>query len=104
MKYVLMFYGKSAESEEARTAGMQAMAAWYGGLGSAVVDGGSPFTGAATTITPGGDVGDGPIGPMPTGYSILEADSLDVATELASSCPLLQSGRQISVYELFSPE
>ncbi len=36
------------------------------------------------------------------GYTILEADSLDAATQLARGCPLLQSGRQITVLDTFS--
>lgn len=39
---------------------------------------------------------------MPTGYTILEAESLDAATQLAKGWPLLQSGRQITVCETFS--
>jgi hypothetical protein len=38
---------------------------------------------------------------MATGYSILKADSLDAAVEMARSCPVLQGGGQITVYETF---
>ena len=36
-----------------------------------------------------------------TGYSILEADSLDAAVTLAKGCPVLQGGAGVSVYETF---
>ncbi len=99
MKYLFVYYGRAAESEEERSAGMQAMAAWFGRMGKAVVDGGNPFTGAAKTVTSSG-VTDGPIGELPTGYSILEAGSMAAATEMAKASPLLKSGRQISVLEI----
>jgi hypothetical protein len=38
---------------------------------------------------------------MATGYSILKADSLDAAVEMARSCPVLQGGGRITVYETF---
>jgi len=39
---------------------------------------------------------------MPTGYSIIDAPSLDAATEIARSSPLLKSGRQIAVLEVLN--
>jgi hypothetical protein len=102
MKYVLMYYGAPAESEDERAIGMRKMAEWYGRLGAAVVDAGNPFTGGAKTVGQGGTVKDGPIGQLPTGYTILQADTLAAATELARGCPLLQSGRQITVLEAFT--
>jgi len=38
---------------------------------------------------------------MASGYSIIKADSLSAAVEMAKGCPILQSGGQISVYETF---
>ena len=65
-------------------------------LGSAVVDGGAA-TGAAKTVGPGGAVSDGSGGM--TGYSIVSADSLDSAVELAKGCPVLGIGGAVDVYE-----
>ena len=36
-----------------------------------------------------------------SGYSIIEADSLDLATKLAGGCPVLQGGADITVFETF---
>jgi hypothetical protein len=36
-----------------------------------------------------------------TGYSIIEADSLDAAVELVKGCPILQSGGSVEVGETF---
>ena len=38
--------------------------------------------------------------PAATGYSILKADSLNAATDLAKGCPVLLSGGKITVYEI----
>ena len=101
MKYVLLVYGPMAENEAERAAGMVEMADWYGRLGPALVDPGSPLTGAVKTVSQNG-VKDGAIGSQATGFNIVEAASLSAATEIAKGCPLLKAGRQIVVYEAFS--
>ncbi len=100
--FVLLYSGGSMpESEAEQAAAMQAWGAWYGKLGSALVDGGNPFTPKAKRIASNGTVSDGPVGTMATGYSIIKADSLGEAVEMAKGCPILQGGGQISVYETF---
>jgi len=89
------------EGKAEQATAMQAWGAWYEGLGSAVVDGGNPFTPKAKRIARDGTVSDGPVGTIASGYSILKADSLGAAVEMAKSCPVLQGGAQISVYETF---
>jgi hypothetical protein len=100
--FVLLYSGGSMpESQAEQAAATQAWGAWYSGLGSAVVDGGNPFTAKAKRITRDGTVSDGPVGTIASGYSILKADSLGAAVEMARHCPVLQGGAQISVYETF---
>jgi hypothetical protein len=99
--FVLLYSGGSmAETEAEQAAVMQKWGAWFGGLGSAVVDGGNPFAAGAKSVSGDGKVHDGPIGTMATGYSIISASSLDAAAELAKGCPVLDSGGQITVYEV----
>ena len=100
-KYLFVIYGDSADTREARAAGMAEMARWYKGLGQALIDPGAPFTGAKSVAQSG--VQDGPIGPSASGYNLVQAVSLDAAAALARACPLLEHGRQITVYEIFSP-
>ncbi len=101
-QFVLLYSGGGmAESEAEQASVMQAWGAWFGGLGAALVDGGNPFTTAAKSIASNGRVSDGPVGTLATGYSILKADSLGAAVELAKGCPVLQTGGQITVYETF---
>ena len=92
-KFVLAYRGGGmAETEAEQEAVMQAWMGWFGSLGDAVVDGGNPFGASAS-------VGGGEAASGLTGYSIIEADSLDAATELAGGCPVLQSGGSVDVYE-----
>jgi hypothetical protein len=70
---------------------------WFGQLGTSIVDGGAP-TGTAKTVGTGGSVSDGGSRGL-TGYSIVSADSLDSAVELAKGCPVLESGGAVDVYE-----
>jgi hypothetical protein len=100
--FLLLYTGGRMPESEAETAQvMQAWTAWFGKLGSAVVDQGNPFTPAAKRIASNGTVSDGPVGTMASGYSIIKADSLDKAVELARGCPVLQGSAQITVFETF---
>ena len=76
--------------------------AWFAKLGAAVVDPGNPIGPKAKSISSDGSVHDGGVGPTASGYSILKADSLSKAVEMARACPVLRSaGAKISVYETF---
>jgi hypothetical protein len=100
--FVLLYSGGSMpETEAEQAAVMQAWGAWFGGLGNALVDGGNPFSPVAKHIASDGTVSDGPVGTMATGYSIIKAESLGSAVQMAKGCPVLQGGGQISVYETF---
>lgn len=100
--YVLLYSGgKMPESPAEQAAVMKDWEAWFGGMGSALVDGGDPFTGKAKSIANDGKVSDGPVGTMSSGYSIIKADSLNAAVEMAKRCPVLKGGAKITVYETF---
>jgi hypothetical protein len=99
--FVLLFTGGSAgQSEAERAKVMEAWGAWFGKLGENVVDPGNPFAADVKMVSDGGTVHEGSIGAPATGYSILKANSLDAATDLAKGCPVLQSGGKITVYEV----
>ncbi len=101
-KYLLLYSGGSMPQSEAEQKQiMQAWETWMSKLGKALVDGGDPFTPQAKSIMTDGSVKDGPVDGMASGYSILEADSLDAAVRLAKNCPVLQGGAKISVFETF---
>jgi hypothetical protein len=92
--------GKGVAADEAeRNAQYAKWGQWFGELGSAVVDGGAATgTGTAKTVGPGGSVSDGGSRGL-SGYSIVSADSLDSAVELAKGCPVLEIGGAVDVYE-----
>jgi hypothetical protein len=99
-KYLLNYHGGSmpetpAEGEKVMKAWMD----WMGGLGKAMVDGGNP-TGPSKTVGATGKVSDGGGANPSTGYSIIEAKSLDDAVGLSKGCPVLKSGGSIEVAEL----
>ena len=73
--------------------------AWFSKLGKAVVDQGDPFTPKTRAIRSDGTVDEKMADGMASGYSIIEADSLDAAAKLAKSCPVLQGGAEIAVFE-----
>jgi hypothetical protein len=90
--------GKGVSADEAeRNAQYAKWGQWFGELGSAVVDGGAAM-GTAKTVGPGRSVSDGGSCGL-TGYSIVSADSLDSAVELAKGCPVLEIGGAVDVYE-----
>ncbi|HEX8938532.1 MAG TPA: YciI family protein [Candidatus Limnocylindrales bacterium] len=96
-KYLLAYHGggmPSSPEEQQRVLG--AWEAWFGRLGAAVADPGNPC-GAARTIAADGSISDGR--PSVSGYSVIEATSLDEAVRLAKDCPVLQSGASIEVLE-----
>ena len=96
-KFVLIYHG--GETPEAPSPDvMDRWMAWFGDLGSAVVDMGAPFAESATiasdgTPTPGS--GSDPA----TGYTIIEAASLHDAVVMAKGCPGLSSGGSIKLHE-----
>jgi hypothetical protein len=98
-KFLFVYHGGSApESEEEGASVMQAWNEWLKGLGSAVVDQGHP-TGASATVGSDGSSTDGGGANPVTGYSIVNADSLEQALVFAKGSPQLASGGSIEVAE-----
>jgi len=96
--YVFAYKGGAmAQTDAEREAAMAAWGAWFGELGAAVVDGGNPF-GPAASVASDGSVSDGASSAL-SGYSVVSADSLSAASELARGCPVLGAGGSIEVYE-----
>lgn len=92
-KYVLAYRGGGmAQTKAAQQESMAAWGAWFGSLGSAVVDGGAPFG-------PSAAVGGGTASSGFTGYSILQANDLATALSLAKGCPIIKDGGAVDVYE-----
>ena len=102
MRYLLIYYGGTMPETPAQQARvMKQWTTWFTKLGSAIVDPGNPFSGKVNKVRAEG-VAKGPVGARATGYSIIEAPSLDAATKLAKGCPVIRSGAQVAVYETFN--
>lgn len=98
--FLLLYTGGGAPSAADREQVMQDWGGWFGKLGDKIVDAGNPV-GQAKNIANGGSVHDGAAtSPAASGYSILKADSIGAAAELAKGCPVLKSGGKVTVYEI----
>ena len=100
-KYVVIYsggMGMTAEPEEQQRI-MDEWGAWYGKMGSAIKDGGNPLGASKSFSGVGAAAADGP-GVVPaTGYTIIEADSLDAAAAACADHPHLGHSGQVSVFE-----
>ncbi len=89
--YVFAYHGgKKPESPEEGAKQLAEWKAWVGDLGDAVVNPGTPL--GKSRIVSSDGVSDGDGSSALTGYSIVKADSLDAALEMAKACPFLDIG------------
>lgn len=101
-KYLLSYHGGDAPQDQAAgDAVMKAWTDWMGSLGKALLDAGNPTT-VAKTIAPNGNISDGGGANPVTGWSVIEADSMDHAVKLAKGCPHLKSNGSIEVSEIMT--
>ncbi len=98
-KYVFAYHGgKKPESQAEGEKVMAEWGAWFETLGSAIVDPGNPV-GQSMTVSSSGVSADGGANPL-SGYTLVNADSLDAATEMAKGCPMVKDGSgQVEVAE-----
>lgn len=89
--YIFAYHGgKKPESPEAGAELMARWNAWIGGLGDAMVNPGTPV-GMSKTVSADGVTDDGGANPL-AGFSVVNADSMEAALEIAGSCPFLEMG------------
>ena len=82
--------GKMPETQEEGAKLMARWETWLGGLGDSVVNPGNPV-GMSKTIGAEGVTDDGGSNPL-SGFSILQADSIEAAIKLSEGCPHLDHG------------
>jgi hypothetical protein len=96
-KYLFVYHGGSRpETKEAQAKTMAAWGQWFGSMGKALIDGGNPVGPSSTVRSNGSVVKDGGANPA-SGYSLVEAASLDAALAIAKGCPLLAAGGSVEV-------
>jgi len=100
-KYLFVYHGGKPPKDVAETKRVHdAWGAWFGSLGAAIVDGGNPVGKSSTVLPDGSVVGNGGANPV-SGYSLVEASSLEDAHKKARGCPLLQVGGSVEIAEAF---
>ena len=102
-KYIMIYSGPASDmsqmTEAQGKAVMEKWGAWMGKVGAAIVDVGSPF-GPGTSVV---DDGSARQAAELSGYSIVEAASLEAAKALTDGHPFLSEGKgkyAIEVFEL----
>ena len=102
-KYLFAYHGGAmASTPEEQEASRAAWFAWFGELGPAIAEGGAPVAAARTVGSDG--VSDGAGANPVSGYSVIEASSLDDACAKAAGCPVLSGGGSVEVAELIDIE
>ena len=103
-KFVFVYYGKvKAEdmSPEDKQAVMEKWGAWFDTFKDKMVDGGNPFaTGAMSVSAEGAEEIPADMWPA-KGYTIINAEDMNAATEIAKGCPALEDDPEgsVRVYE-----
>ncbi|MEM7193540.1 MAG: hypothetical protein AAF402_01230 [Pseudomonadota bacterium] len=96
-KFIFVYHGGSMpETEEEAALMMAKWHSWFDGLGSAVIDGGNPV-GLSKTVNSNGSVDDHGGANPASGYSLLQADTIEAALDMAQGCPIRESGGSIEV-------
>lgn len=98
-KFVLLYFGepefKTAEEAKAHQA---AWMKWAQGLGDAIVEMGNPAKPGKMVSRKGISDADG--ADRFTGYTIIQAKSLDQAVKYSQSCPFVVDGGTMGVHEM----
>jgi hypothetical protein len=97
-KYVFVYHGSGkppSDPAEIKKA-MDAWGAWFGSMGAAVIDAGNPV-GKSSTVKSDGSLAEGGGANPASGYSLIEASSLQDAHKKAKGCPILAGGGSIEI-------
>jgi len=97
-KFLLAYHGGSRpETPEQGKLHMEKWRAWSAGLGEALIDPGMPV-GPSKTLSSAGVTNDGGSNPL-SGITIIQADTMDQALDMAKTCPHLDLGGTLEVAE-----
>lgn len=98
-QYAIVYLGGNPPSTpEAGQQHMKKYMAWLADLGAAAVSPGNPFKGTHT-VHPDSSISSGSNTAM-SGYTIIEAVSIDAALVVAKACPFLEVGGTLEVSEV----
>ncbi len=95
-KFVFAYHGRpDIETKEEGMAHMEKWKAWMASLGDAVVDPGVPV-GMSKTVSATGVADNGGANPL-SGYTIVQAATIEDAVEMAKACPHVSGNGTIEV-------
>lgn len=96
-KFVFLYKGNGSAPAGSQEETMKAWMDWFTELGAIVVDGGNPFNDGGQAVTKNG-VSEINQSSAVTGYTIVNAQDMAAAVEIAKGCPVhLQEGGVASV-------
>jgi len=101
-KFVFVYYGGGGAPEGKTMDDVVAdWGKWFEQLGSALADGGNPFNSNGSAVTKGGVETIAADNFPATGYTIVNAEDMEAATEMAKGCPALEHNDDaaVRVYE-----
>ncbi|WPC03951.1 hypothetical protein ACSX1C_01475 [Pseudomonas sp. MBLB4123] len=99
-KYLFVYHGGSSPQTPDEVSGvMRAWSDWFASMGAAVADPGNPV-GLSTTVNSDGSITHNGGSNPASGYSLIEAASLDAVIEHARKCPILAAGGSIELAEV----
>ena len=98
-RYIIVYLGGTQPSspEEGKQHFSRYMD-WLSSLGDAAISPANPLR-DTSTVNPDGSVSSGGSTTM-SGYTLIEADSMDAALSIAKTCPFLHIGGSLEVSEL----
>ncbi|MGB7297967.1 MAG: YciI family protein [Burkholderiaceae bacterium] len=97
--YIFAFHGGAMpETPEEGAKVMAKWVAWMEGLGDAIAHPGAPV-GQSHTVSAAGTKPDGGANPL-SGFTLITADSLDSAIEMARGCPINEAGGSVEIAEM----
>lgn len=82
--------GTKPDTPEQGAKEMAKWEAWFKDMGSAVINPGNPV-GMSQTVSANGVAENGGANPL-SGFTIVQADTIDKAVEMAKGCPMVGSG------------
>jgi hypothetical protein len=95
-KFVYIYTGGgSSASEEDGQKLREAWVSFFRGLGESIIDSGNQF-GAAKTVN-------GNSTSNASGYTVVDAATIEEAIEKARPCPIIRQGGDVEVYEALEP-
>jgi hypothetical protein len=98
-KYLYVYYGgMTATTPAAQKKSMDAWMKWFSDMGKAVVDAGNP-------TVPGKEVSKAGSKKMTltkpvSGYSIVQAENMEIAVKMAKMSPIVNEGGKIAIYTI----